>query len=121
MSVLYVVDQGFPGGASGKASTCQCSGHGFDPLSRKIPRATEQLNPCATATKPELQSLCSTAREATAMRNPSTPTRESPCVAKKTRHSQKQMSKEIKLKKRTNANGTLISIGPINNEQLSEQ
>ena len=28
---------GFPHGASGKESTCQCSSHGFDPWVRKIP------------------------------------------------------------------------------------
>ena len=36
----------FPGGAVG---------HGFKPWSGKIPHATEQLSPCATATEPALQ------------------------------------------------------------------
>ena len=31
---------------------CQCSAHGFDPSSGKIPRAAEQLNSCTTATEP---------------------------------------------------------------------
>ena len=31
---------------------CQCSGHGFEPWSRKIPHATEQLSLCATTTEP---------------------------------------------------------------------
>ena len=31
-------------------STCQCRGHRFDPWSRKIPHAEDQLNPCTTAT-----------------------------------------------------------------------
>ena len=39
------------GGASlvvhGKESTCQCRKHGFHLWSRKIPHASEQLNPCA--------------------------------------------------------------------------
>ena len=26
--------------------TCQCRGHGFDPLSRRIPHAAEQLSQC---------------------------------------------------------------------------
>ena len=43
---------------SGKESTCQYRGHGFDPWSRKIPHATGQLSPCATTPKAcELQLL----------------------------------------------------------------
>ena len=33
-------------------SACQCRGHGFEPWSRKIPHAAEQLSPCATTTEP---------------------------------------------------------------------
>ena len=33
-------------------NTCQCRGHGFDPWSRKIPYAMEQISPCATTTEP---------------------------------------------------------------------
>ena len=37
---------GFPGGASGKESTCQCRRHGFDPWVGKIPwRKTRQPTP----------------------------------------------------------------------------
>ena len=32
-------------------STCQCREHEFDPWSRKIPRAAEQLSLCATTTE----------------------------------------------------------------------
>ena len=39
--------EGFPG----KESTCQRRRHGFDPWSRKIPRASEQLSPCAASTE----------------------------------------------------------------------
>ena len=39
--------QGFPGGPA-----CQCRGHGCDPWSGKIPHASRQLSPCATATEP---------------------------------------------------------------------
>ena len=45
---------GTPWWLSGKESTCQCRRNGFDPWSRKIPHATEQLNPCATTTAPVL-------------------------------------------------------------------
>ena len=41
-------------GFSGWESACQCRGHGFDPWSRKIPHAMEQLSPCATTTEPVL-------------------------------------------------------------------
>ena len=33
---------------------CQYKEHRFDPWSRKIPRAAEQISPCATATELEL-------------------------------------------------------------------
>ena len=44
--------EGFPGGLDGKESACQCSRHGFDPWVGKIPRASERLSLCATATEP---------------------------------------------------------------------
>ena len=43
---------GFPGGSVVKKSALQCKGHQFDPWSRKIPHAEEQLSLCATTTKP---------------------------------------------------------------------
>ena len=36
---------------SGKESTCQGRRHEFEPWSRKIPHAVEQLSPCATTTE----------------------------------------------------------------------
>ena len=39
---------GLPWWYSGLESACWCRGHGFDPWSRKIPHAVEQLSPCAT-------------------------------------------------------------------------
>ena len=36
---------------SGQGSSCQCRGHGFDPWSRRIPHATEQLSPLTTTTE----------------------------------------------------------------------
>ena len=33
---------------------CQCRRHGFEPWSRKIPHAAEQLSPCATTIEPAL-------------------------------------------------------------------
>ena len=46
---------GLPWWCSGWESTCQCRGHGFEPWSRKIPHATEQLSPCATTTEGRAQ------------------------------------------------------------------
>ena len=70
---------------------------GFDLWSGKISRAVEKLSSCATAEACCLE-LCSTAREATAVRSACTATREwplvtitteSPQVAMKTQCSQK--------------------------------
>ena len=72
----------------------------FNPWSRKIPHTVEQLSPrAATIEAHAPQSLCCSAtREATTMRSPHiatesspplTATRESPCAATKTQHSQK--------------------------------
>ena len=36
---------GFSGGAVGKDPSAQCRGYRFDPRSRKIPHAKEQLKP----------------------------------------------------------------------------
>ena len=52
-------------------------GHGFCPWSMKIPHAAEQLSPCSATTKPVPWSSGAKTREATAMRSPSTTTRES--------------------------------------------
>ena len=43
---------GLPWWRSGWESACQCSGHGFEPWSGKIPHAAEQLGPWATTTEP---------------------------------------------------------------------
>ena len=45
---------GLPWWLSGKASACQCRRHRFDPWSRKIPQAEDQLSPWAATTGPEL-------------------------------------------------------------------
>ena len=45
---------GLPWWLRGKKSICQCKRHRFDPRSRWIPQAKEQLSLCATATKPVL-------------------------------------------------------------------
>ena len=42
---------GLPWWLSSKESACQCRRHGFDPRSRKIPGAVEQLGVCSTATQ----------------------------------------------------------------------
>ena len=41
----------FPVGFNGQESTCQCRRHRFDPWSRKIPRAVEQLTLCTPTTE----------------------------------------------------------------------
>ena len=41
---------GLPWWLSGKEATCQCRRHQFNPQSRKIPLAVEQLSPWVTAT-----------------------------------------------------------------------
>ena len=43
--------QGLSWLSSGKESTCQCRGRGFDPWSRKIPHAVGQLSLCAITTE----------------------------------------------------------------------
>ena len=54
---------GLPWGLRGQASACRCRRWEFDPWPGKIPQAAEQLNPCATATEPVLESPGATARE----------------------------------------------------------
>ena len=44
----------FPGGAVVKNLPANAGDNGFEPWSRKIPHATEQLRPCATTTEPAL-------------------------------------------------------------------
>ena len=46
--------RGFLGGAVVKNPPANAAGHGFDPWSRKIPHAAEQLSLCATTTEPAL-------------------------------------------------------------------
>ena len=54
---------GLPCWSSGEESTCQCSLHGFDPWSRKIPHAAEQQSPCGATTDPVLESPWAPANE----------------------------------------------------------
>ena len=75
---------------SGKESTCQCRAHGFNPWSRKIPQASEQL-----LLKPELPNKTTT-REQPVLST----TREKACAAMKTQHSHKLMN-YLKKKKKT--------------------
>ena len=49
--------QGLPWWLSGWRSTCQCRRHRFNPWSRKIPQASEQLNPCTTICEPVLKGV----------------------------------------------------------------
>ena len=57
--VIKIFPQGFPCWLSSKESACQCRRCKFDPWSRKIPHAAEQLSPW----KPQLLNLCSRAWE----------------------------------------------------------
>ena len=57
---------GVPWWLSGKESTSQCRRQGFNPQSRKIPQATEQLSLYTTAAEPVLWSLGAGATEAQA-------------------------------------------------------
>ena len=45
---------GLPWWLNDNESACQCRRSGFDPWSRKIPHAAEQLNPGATTIEPVL-------------------------------------------------------------------
>ena len=51
MKILRQENKGLPWWSSGKESASQCRGHGLDPWSKKIPYATEQLNPLAKTTE----------------------------------------------------------------------
>ena len=44
--------KGFSGGTVVKNPPANSRGHGFEPWSRKIPRAAEQLSTCAITTEP---------------------------------------------------------------------
>ena len=54
----YLIEMSFllPWWLSGKQSTCQCMKYEFDPWSRRIPHAMEQLSLCITAIESVLQS-----------------------------------------------------------------
>ena len=67
MSCIKTSLKGFPGGSSGKESICQCRRRGFNFSPGKVPRAMEQLSPCATAPEPVLQSPRTAATEPTCL------------------------------------------------------
>ena len=70
--------------SSSKEFACQCRRHRFNPWSRKIPHAAEQLSSCTTTTELTchhywilcIESPCSATREATSVRSLCTTTRE---------------------------------------------
>ena len=83
---------------SGWESACQCRGHGFEPWSGRIPRAAEQLGPCATTAEPaRLEPVLRHGRGRDSERPvhrdeewpPLAATGESPRTETKTQHSQK--------------------------------
>ena len=97
--------QGLPWWCSGWESACQCSGHGFEPWSGRIPHATEQLGLWATITEPaRLEPVPRNKRGHDSERPahcdeewplPAT-TRESPCTETKTRSEERRVGKECR-------------------------
>ena len=90
--------EGLPWWRSGWESACQCRGHRFEPWSRKIPHAVEQLGSWATTTEPArwepvLRNKRGRDSERPVHRDEEWPplatTRESPCTETKTQHSHK--------------------------------
>ena len=78
------------------ASTCQCRQHGFNPWFAKMPHDAEQRSPWAATTEAHVSRAGAPQQgkpphgAATARSSPPlTTTRESPCKAMKTQHSQK--------------------------------
>ena len=97
-SDIKISGLGLPWWHSGWESACQCRGHGFEPWSRRIPHAAEQLGPWATITEPaRLEPVLRNKRghdsEKPVHRDEEWPpiatTRESPRTETKTQHSQK--------------------------------
>ena len=86
---------GPPWGYGGWEFTCQCRGRGFDPWSRKIPHAWEQLSPllkpmCLRPVPCNQKSHCNKKPTHRSEEQPLlTATRESPHVATETQHYQK--------------------------------
>ena len=66
ISVCYKYSIGISLVAQWYRSACQHRRHGLDLWSRKIPRAEEQLSPCAITTEPVLSSLGAATTEARA-------------------------------------------------------
>ena len=56
-SLLRMIQSGASLWRSGEESTCQCRGHGFEPWSRKIPHAMEQLSLHVTTTEARVPQL----------------------------------------------------------------
>ena len=74
--------QGLPWWLSGWRSTCQCRRHRFNPWSRKIPHALEQLNPCTTTCEPVLKGLWAATTEPVCHNYWSPSTRETTAIKK---------------------------------------
>ena len=109
----------------------QCKGHHFDPWLGKIPRAIEQLSPCATTTtKPTPQLLKPRYLEPMLRRRshckekpmhhheeqpPLTATRESVSAATKTQHNQKQSNSN---KKHRSSKEQIIWVSLVNGKNV---
>ena len=85
---------GLPWWRSDWESACQCRGHGFEPWSRKIPHAAEQLGPWATTTEPARLEPVLPTREATTVRGPRTAMKSGPRLL--------QLEKALTQKRRPN-------------------
>ena len=69
----------FPWWSSGKESTCQYRGHGFDPWYRKTAHAKKQLGQCITSTESMLWNLWGTTTEACKPQSPCAEAKRSHC------------------------------------------
>ena len=90
--------QGLPWWLRGKESACQCRRHEFDPWSRKIPQAAEQLsNYWARAPEPRIRNKTGHLDEKPAHHHSAGPAPSSwrkACTATKSQHSQKPINKK---------------------------
>ena len=79
MRIIVKIITGLPWWRSGWESACRCRAHGFEPWSGGIPRAAEQLGPCASQLLSLcVWSLCSATGEAAVVGGPRTAMRSGP-------------------------------------------
>ena len=81
---------GFLSGSVLENPPCQRRRHRFDPLSRNIPHASQQLSPCATTIEPVLWSPGTTTTEPSSHNHWSPQTREPKLSNKRSHHNEKR-------------------------------